>query len=71
MNKIAKRSLIPLAIIALIISCKKADSQEESPAKEVFTSTDTISSSAAVQKEGETRKFVRTADLKFKIKNGI
>ena len=69
MNKIVKRSLISLAIIALIISCKKADALNESPAEEAIATADTISSSAAVQKEGDTRKFVRTADLKFKVKN--
>jgi hypothetical protein len=31
--------------------------------------TDSISSSAAVQKKGDNRKFIRTADLKFKVKN--
>lgn len=68
MNKIVKRSLIPLAIIALIISCKKAEALEE-VATESTTVADTISSSAAVEKEGSTRKFIRTADLKFKVKN--
>jgi len=69
MNKIVKHSLIPLAIIVLIISCKKAEAPEESPAEEAAVAADTISSSAAVQKEGDNRKFVRTADLKFKVKN--
>jgi len=68
MNKIVKGSLILLAVIALIISCKKASPAEEL-ADEKITSADTISSSAAVQKEGDTRKFIRTADLKFKVKN--
>jgi len=69
MNKIVKYSLIPLAIIVLIISCKKAEAPEENAAEEAAVAADTISSSAAIQKEGDTRKFVRTADLKFKVKN--
>ena len=68
MNKILKRCLILSAAIFLIISCKKSDvaSEESTDAK---MSADTISSSAAVEKEGSTRKFIRTADLKFKVKN--
>nr|WP_315203885.1 DUF4349 domain-containing protein [uncultured Flavobacterium sp.] len=68
MNKIVKRGLILLAVISLIISCKKSDvaSEELADAK---MSADTISSSAAVEKEGSTRKFIRTADIKFKVKN--
>jgi len=68
MNKIAKHCLILLAVISLIISCKKSDSLSEESA-DVKMSADTISSSAAVEKEGSTRKFVRTADIKFKVKN--
>ena len=68
MNKIAKRCLILLAVISLIISCKKSDALSEESA-DVKMSADTISSSAAVEKEGSTRKFVRTADIKFKVKN--
>jgi hypothetical protein len=69
MNKIAKRSLTLLAVITLLISCKKSDASEEASADAVATSADSISSSAAVEKEGSTRKFIRTADLKFKVKN--
>lgn len=68
MNKIAKHCLILLAVISLIISCKKSDALSEESA-DVKMSADTISSSAAVEKEGSTRKFVRTADIKFKVKN--
>jgi hypothetical protein len=69
MNKIAKRSLTLLAVIAILISCKKSSANEESSAEAVSVSADSISSSAAVEKEGSTRKFIRTADLKFKVKN--
>ncbi|PVX44437.1 uncharacterized protein DUF4349 [Flavobacterium sp. 103] len=68
MNKIVKQGLISLAIITLIISCKKSDASEES-SPDIAISADSISSSAAVEKEGSTRKFIRTADLKFKVKN--
>ncbi|QKJ63458.1 DUF4349 domain-containing protein [Flavobacterium sp. M31R6] len=68
MNKIVKQGLISLAIITLIISCKKSDASEES-SSDIAISADSISSSAAVEKEGSTRKFIRTADLKFKVKN--
>ncbi|PZX93039.1 DUF4349 domain-containing protein [Flavobacterium aquariorum] len=68
MNKIVKQGLISLAIITLIISCKKSEASEESTS-DIAISADSISSSAAVEKEGSTRKFIRTADLKFKVKN--
>jgi hypothetical protein len=69
MNKIAKRSLILLAVIAVLISCKKSEASEEAITEGTTTTSDSISSSAAVEKEGSTRKFIRTADLKFKVKN--
>ena len=68
MIKIAKLALTTLAIATLLISCKKSEALEES-ATEIIT--DSISSSAAVEKEESTRKFIRTADLKFKVKNVI
>lgn len=68
MNKIVKRGLVLLAVISLVVSCKKSDAYEEESADAKMT-TDTISSSAAVEKEGSTRKFIRTADIKFKVKN--
>ncbi len=68
MNKIMKRGLILLAVISLVSSCKKSDALSEESA-DIKMSADTISSSAAVEKEGSTRKFIRTADIKFKVKN--
>nr|WP_315252473.1 DUF4349 domain-containing protein [uncultured Flavobacterium sp.] len=68
MNKIAKRCLVLLTVTALLISCKKSEAYEEE-STDVKISADTISSSAAVEKEGSTRKFIRTADIKFKVKN--
>lgn len=68
MNKIMKRGLVLLTIAVLLVSCKKSDAYEEE-ASTAAISADSISSSAAVEKEGSTRKFIRTADLKFKVKN--
>src|SRR6187402_797184 len=69
MNKITKLSLTLLAVITLIISCKKNEAPAEELATENNIAADTVSSSAAVAKEGSTQKFIRTADLKFKVKN--
>lgn len=66
MKTIVKLSVASLVIMALLFSCKK----EEAPALESSTKvTDAISSSAAVDKKEDDRKFIRTADLKFKVKN--
>jgi hypothetical protein len=69
MNKITKRFLIVLGVITLIISCKKSEVAGEESISDSKLTADTISSSAAVEKEGISRKFIRTADLKFKVKN--
>lgn len=69
MNKILKLSLILLGVFTVIISCKKSDVASEELTSDIAVNTDSISSSAAVEKEGSTRKFIRTADLKFKVKN--
>jgi hypothetical protein len=69
MNKIVKKGLAFLVVVTLIISCKKADVASEEIVSETSISADSISSSAAVAKEGSTQKFIRTADLKFKVKN--
>lgn len=66
MVKISKSGITVLAIITLLISCKKSEAPEELATR---ITTDSVSSSAAVEKEGSTRKFIRTADLKFKVKN--
>ncbi len=67
MNKIVKYSIALLMVTTFFICCKKSESHEEASTNAV--SYDSISSSAAVEKEGSTRKFIRTADLKFKVKN--
>ena len=65
-------ALLPLLLIILAVSCKKADSLEEITSETTTFSSDsssTLSSAAAVQPKNSDRKFVRTADIKFKVKN--
>ena len=70
MNRIAKTSLIVLTISTIIFGCKKAEVNETSAVNEVqLSKAETISSSAAVVKDDSTHKFIRTAELKFKVKN--
>lgn len=71
MIKIPKTVIVFLTLI-LAISCKKAEANEEEAfdsKNSVTDSTSIISSSAAVEPKNSNRKFVRTADLKFKVKN--
>jgi len=68
MNRIVKSSLLLLSFTTLLISCKKSEALSEEVMNDVITEAP-ISSSAAVEKKDSTRKFVRTADLKFKVKS--
>lgn len=70
MNKNTKIVLTLLAL-GLVLSCKESASKENAAyAEEASTdSTSVISSSAAVENKNSNRKFVRTADVKFKVKN--
>jgi len=60
-----------LFLIGLAVACKQADAKTDSSAEAAAdtTAVGTISSNAAVQKNEIPRKFVRTADLKFKVKD--
>lgn len=70
MKTIAKFGMTTVVIIALLFSCKKADTYQEDAAAESSTSTaNIVSSSAAVEKKDSNHKFIRTADIKFKVKN--
>ncbi|MFC6876975.1 DUF4349 domain-containing protein [Flavobacterium myungsuense] len=69
MKTIAKFGLTVLFLIVLLHSCKQAESLEEVTSESVIQTTDSISSLSAVEKKGVNRKFIRTADLKFKVKN--
>jgi hypothetical protein len=70
MNKNTKIVLTLLAL-GLVLSCKESDSKENAAYMEeaATDSTSVISSSAAVENKNSNRKFVRTADVKFKVKN--
>jgi hypothetical protein len=73
MKTIAKLGLTCVVIIALLFSCKKADnsSYEESADMKVSADSTAVSSSAAVVDKNSKQKFIRTADIKFKVKNVI
>ncbi|MFD2909249.1 DUF4349 domain-containing protein [Flavobacterium ardleyense] len=63
--------VMTLLAFGLVLSCKQASNRDEasyenSDSKEVES---VISSSAAVVDKNSTRKFIRTADVKFKVKN--
>ena len=72
MNKNTKTVLTLLAI-GLVFSCKEAAERTEESAdyaaEATTDSTSVISSSAAVENKNSDRKFVRTVDVKFKVKN--
>lgn len=72
MKTITKLSLASLVVIALLFSCKKSDgSTGDQTADYTTESADStvVSSSAAVEKKDSKQKFIRTADLKFKVRN--
>ncbi len=70
MNKNTKIVLTLLAL-GLVLSCKESASKENATYMEEATtdSTSVVSSSAAIENKNSNRKFVRTADVKFKVKN--
>ena len=72
MNKNTKIVLTLLAL-GIVLSCKEAADHREENAiyseSAIADSTSVISSSAAVENKNSNRKFVRTADVKFKVKN--
>lgn len=73
MKTIAKLGASTLVIIALLFSCKKADSTSSEDVANYKTTADStaISSSAAVVDKNSKQKFIRTADIKFKVKNVV
>lgn len=72
MNRNTKFALT-LLLMGIAISCKQAQSENSEATSDITEATaDTtsvVSSSAAVEPKNSTRKFVRTADIKFKVKN--
>lgn len=72
MKTIANLGLTTLVILALLFSCKKADNASGEAAADYATTDSTaVSSSAAVEKKDSKQKFIRTADIKFKVKNVV
>ncbi|WP_309641503.1 DUF4349 domain-containing protein [Flavobacterium sp.] len=72
MKTIPRISLIILGIFMLIISCKQAeDTSEESAVstEKMVLSTDSIGTSKPKAIQLPQRKFIRTADFQFKVKN--
>lgn len=72
MKTITKLSLASLVVIALLFSCKKSDGSTGDQTADYTTETadsTVVSSSAAVEKKDSKQKFIRTADLKFKVRN--
>lgn len=64
---------IALLVVIAAYSCKKSENTEvsspEGKAEMDSLNANVISSSAAVEPKNSTRKFIRTADIKFKVKN--
>ncbi|WP_035649226.1 DUF4349 domain-containing protein [Flavobacterium sp. ASV13] len=72
MKTTAKLGLTTLILILVLFSCKKADyATAETSANTVAMDSTAISSSAAVEKKDSKQKFIRTADIKFKVKNVV
>ncbi len=74
MKKVPRAGLVLLMTAVLVYSCKESVSSEENAAVEEAASSNTdsdkvVSSSAAVEPKNSSRKFIRTADIKFKVKN--
>lgn len=62
---------LALLLFGFAFACKQAESLDNATeaAADSTAVASTISSNAAVEKKESNRKFVRTADLKFKVKN--
>ncbi|MHC0441032.1 DUF4349 domain-containing protein [Flavobacterium sp. 3-210] len=72
MKTTAKLGLTTLILILVLFSCKKADyATSETSADTAAMDSTAISSSAAVEKKDSKQKFIRTADIKFKVKNVV
>ncbi|WPO77028.1 DUF4349 domain-containing protein [Flavobacterium sp. KACC 22761] len=72
MKTTAKLGLTTLIFILVLFSCKKADyATSEASADIAVMDSTAISSSAAVEKKDSKQKFIRTADIKFKVKNVV
>lgn len=73
MNKTTK-FVWAMLLMGSVVACKQAENENATEAAHdqpsaSADSTSVISSSAAVEPKNSNRKFVRTADIKFKVKN--
>ena len=73
MNFMKTNTKIVMTLLAfgLVLSCKQASNRDEAAYENAESTVmdSAISSSAAVVDKNSTRKFIRTADVKFKVKN--
>lgn len=76
MKKVHYTGLALLLVATIVYSCKQNEYSEESQAMEtaadaptVADSSQVVSSAAAVEPKNSDKKFIRTADIKFKVKN--
>lgn len=58
-----------MLLVTLAYSCKQSYEEKSEEVASAENVSDVVSSSAAVEKKDSDRKFVRTADLQFKVKN--
>lgn len=58
-----------MLLVTLAYSCKQSYEEKSEEVAAAENVSDVVSSSAAVEKKDSDRKFVRTADLQFKVKN--
>ncbi len=64
------KPLLAVLLLGLAFACKQANEAEAADATSIEkTVAESTSSNAAVENKDSDRKFVRTADLKFKVKN--
>ena len=61
---------LAILLVALAYSCKQSENTSTNDVTaEEMASKDVLSSSAAVEKPDSKRQFIRTADVKFRVKN--
>lgn len=69
MKTIAKLGLTLSVITVLLFSCKQQSEEKSEEIAATDANAAVVSSSAAVENKNSNRKFIRTADIKFKVKN--
>lgn len=66
------KRIMGLGLAILLLGCRQGGDKTENKAQDSSTSNNLISSSAAVENNKDTaRRFIRTADLKFKVQSVI